>query len=132
MKIISVTQPWACLIVHGHKDVENRTWPTSHRGPVLVHASGKPDRDAKIVVVKPGMSGLVVGAEIVPIPEAHLGGVVGIVDIIDCVTTHSSKWFTDAGYAFVLRNARPLPFVRWKGQLGIRDAPAALIRQLKL
>jgi len=28
MKILSVRQPWASLIVSGVKDVENRTWPT--------------------------------------------------------------------------------------------------------
>lgn len=28
MKILSVRQPWAALIVTGFKDVENRTWPT--------------------------------------------------------------------------------------------------------
>ena len=39
MKIISVRQPWAYLIVAGYKPVENRTWNTSYRGPLLIHAS---------------------------------------------------------------------------------------------
>jgi hypothetical protein len=39
MKILSVRQPWAALIVSGHKDIENRTWSTRYRGPVLIHAS---------------------------------------------------------------------------------------------
>jgi ASCH domain-containing protein len=43
MKIISIRQPWASLIVSGAKDVENRTWPTRYRGPVLVHASQRAD-----------------------------------------------------------------------------------------
>ena len=38
MKAISIRQPWAWLIVHGYKDVENRTWATKHRGPILIHA----------------------------------------------------------------------------------------------
>jgi hypothetical protein len=38
MKILSVRQPWASLIVNGFKDVENRTWPTRYRGRILVHA----------------------------------------------------------------------------------------------
>ena len=33
MKILSVRQPWAWLIVAGHKDIENRKWRTSYRGP---------------------------------------------------------------------------------------------------
>lgn len=27
MKAITIKQPWASLIVHGIKDIENRTWP---------------------------------------------------------------------------------------------------------
>jgi hypothetical protein len=43
MKIISIRQPWASLIVSGIKDIENRTWPTRYRGPVLIHASQRAD-----------------------------------------------------------------------------------------
>jgi activating signal cointegrator 1 len=32
-------QPWASLIVMGVKTIETRRWPTSHRGPLLIHAS---------------------------------------------------------------------------------------------
>jgi len=38
MKAILIRQPWAWLIVHGYKDVENRTWSTKYRGPILIHA----------------------------------------------------------------------------------------------
>lgn len=38
MKAISIHQPWAWLIVEGYKDIENRTWLTAYRGPVLIHA----------------------------------------------------------------------------------------------
>lgn len=44
MKIVSVKQPWASLIVRGVKDIENRSWSTIYRGPLLVHASLKPDQ----------------------------------------------------------------------------------------
>ena len=39
MKVLSVRQPWAYLIVAGHKDIENRKWRTSYRGRLLIHAS---------------------------------------------------------------------------------------------
>jgi hypothetical protein len=42
-EIISIREPRASLIVLGHKDVENRTWMTKYRGPVLVHASQRAD-----------------------------------------------------------------------------------------
>lgn len=40
MKTLSVRESWAYYIVAGLKDIENRTWRTDYRGPLLVHASG--------------------------------------------------------------------------------------------
>jgi hypothetical protein len=45
-KAISIRQPWAWLIVNGFKDVENRSWKTKYRGPVLVHAGRKIEKYA--------------------------------------------------------------------------------------
>lgn len=39
MKALSVCQPWAHAILALGKNVENRSWPTSYRGPLLIHAS---------------------------------------------------------------------------------------------
>ena len=39
MKALSIRQPWAWLILHGGKDIENRTWATKLRGRVLIHAA---------------------------------------------------------------------------------------------
>jgi len=39
MKTLSVHQPYATLICAGVKDVENRSWKTDYRGPLLIHAS---------------------------------------------------------------------------------------------
>ena len=38
-RCLSVRQPWAWLILHAGKDVENRTWSHPFRGPVYIHAS---------------------------------------------------------------------------------------------
>src|SRR5437660_590025 len=40
MKSITVTQPWATLIVLGAKRHETRTWRTRHRGALAIHAAG--------------------------------------------------------------------------------------------
>ena len=53
--------------------------------------------------------------------EIKGGGIVGIAEIVDCVTSHSSKWF-EGPFGFILRKRRPLPFVKWTGVLGLRDA----------
>ena len=39
MRALSIKQPWASLIVHHGKDIENRTWPTKIRGRIAIHAS---------------------------------------------------------------------------------------------
>jgi hypothetical protein len=39
MKGLSLRQPWLTAILHLGKRIENRTWNTSYRGEVLLHAS---------------------------------------------------------------------------------------------
>jgi len=45
------------------------------------------------------------------------GGIIGSVEIVDCVTRSQSRWFCGR-YGFMTRNAQPLPFYPYKGQLG--------------
>jgi hypothetical protein len=118
LKILSIRQPWADLIVRGRKDIENRSWSTSYRGQILVHASLNIDRDA---------------CDRYSLHPSKLltGGVVGIAEIADCVLKHHSSWF-EGPYGFVLRNRRPLQFVKWIGALGLRDAPLQLRYRLRL
>lgn len=39
MRVLSVSQPWASLIIRDVKSIETRSWSTKYRGPVLIHAS---------------------------------------------------------------------------------------------
>jgi hypothetical protein len=39
MKALSLLQPWASLVVWGHKTIETRSWRTAYRGELLIHAS---------------------------------------------------------------------------------------------
>lgn len=39
MKTLSLTQPWASLVAVGAKRIETRSWYTSHRGPLAIHAA---------------------------------------------------------------------------------------------
>lgn len=38
MKAITLTQPWATLVAIGAKRIETRSWSTSYRGPLAIHA----------------------------------------------------------------------------------------------
>ena len=132
MKIISIKQPWASLIINGaknvrtgvinFKDIENRNWRTHHRGPVLVHASQRQD---DITTEELRYHYDVEMPKLMP-----RGGVIGIVDIVDCVDKHPSKWFIGK-HGFILKNPRRLRFQRHDGRLGICDAPRELLTKLK-
>lgn len=114
MLTLSIKQPWAWLIVNGHKDIENRGWKTELRGRILIHAGKKHD-GSPAAWDWPGIAR----------PD-HLdyGGIVGEAEIVDCVTASASPWF-QGPYGFVIRNARPLPFRPFRGQLGFFQAPRA-------
>ena len=45
MKAITIKQPWASLIASGKKRNETRSWNTKYRGPVLIHAGKKIEKE---------------------------------------------------------------------------------------
>ncbi len=48
MKVLSLTEPYATLIKNGKKKVETRSWKTSYRGALYIHASStKISRETK-------------------------------------------------------------------------------------
>lgn len=42
MKAITIWQPWASLLACGAKEFETRSWATSYRGPIAIHAAQRP------------------------------------------------------------------------------------------
>ena len=96
MKAITIRQPWASLIAHGIKDIENRTWkcPTKHIGTrVLIHAAVKTSDfwdcpNYGIVhnhireVTKYGID----------YSKYNTMAIIGSVEIVDCVVNHTSIW----------------------------------------
>ena len=130
---LSIRQPWAWLIVHGHKDIENRDWPTNFRGPLLVHAGlTLPRRAYEEVREELAVAGLL-PATFPDFEALKLGGFVGWTRVVDCVTEHASPWKTSypfegvPSYGFVLRDSRPMPFVPWKGRLGFFNVPEGTV-----
>lgn len=115
MKALSIRQPWAWAIIHAGKDIENRRWPTNYRGRFLVHAAkgmtyGEYEDAAEDIlqianVRPPGFD------------QLERGGIIGSVELIDCVTDASSLWF-GGRYGFILARPLPLPFRPLKGMLG--------------
>ncbi|CAK9889160.1 ASCH domain-containing protein [Pseudomonas fluorescens] len=123
MKALSIKQPWAWLIIHGGKDIENRTWHTKLRGRFLVHASkGMTSNEFTQALLFCSERGL-------PMPDRDdmmRGGIIGSVELVDSVDHSKSPWYT-GDKAFALHDPKPLPFIPLKGRLGFFDVPKELM-----
>jgi len=119
MKAISIRQPWAWLIIAGHKTIENRTWPTKHRGDIQIHAAkGCTQLEYADAVAFVRLFNPALASNIPALNKLAKGGIVGVARITGCVIKHPSPFFVGP-FGFVLENAYPLPFIPMRGMLGI-------------
>jgi len=117
-KAISIRQPWAWLIVNGHKDVENRTRRTKFTGPLWIHASAtmtKADYFACTIFIA-GFAGRWRLPAYDILRDEFCGGIVGSATLVNCVDHSDSLWFTGP-FGYVLAEARSCLFTPCKGQL---------------
>ena len=118
MKALSIRQPWAWLIVHGGKDIENRSWHTKFRGRFLVHAAkGMTNEeycDGLEFAMKAGDIRLL--RDFPTSQEMQRGGIIGSVELVDSLDTSDSPWYMGQK-AFVLKDPKPIPFTPFKGRL---------------
>jgi hypothetical protein len=128
VKALSIRQPWAWLILNAGKDIENRDWPTRVRGRVLIHASKGMTEDEYYDAAETAIDARARMAQrpspcvLPPLKQLERGGIVGSVEIVDCVSESLSPWFFGR-YGFVLRDPQPLTFRPFKGALGFFDVP---------
>jgi len=116
IKALSIRQPWAWAIFHG-KDVENRQWWTSIRGPIAIHAPMVIDKE-DIAYIKKNF-GLMVPTDL------PTGGIVGTANIIDCVRRYPSRWFLGK-FGLVMRDQKEIPFIPMRGKLGFFEVDIPL------
>ena len=127
MKALVIRQPWAALIVAGYKDIENRSWPTRHRGPLLIQSSQRtPPRELEEGIEFAARQGIVVEPQ-----TLQYGGIIGMVDVMDCVSESDSPWFFGP-IGWRLKNPRPLPFLPHTGRLGLFDVSEDVLRRLQV
>jgi len=109
MKALSIKQPWATLIAHGIKDIENRTWRTKFRGRIYIHASAK----AAIYQFTDQQTTVLHNTPTIfrdNFDDHVFSAIIGEVDIVDCEIGHSSVWAEHAApgdkpiYNWVLAN----------------------------
>lgn len=116
MKALSIRQPWAWLIVHGGKDIENRSWHTKHRGRFLVHASKGMTRDEYAEAFRFTLNMTYRKLILPKFEDLERGGIIGSVELVDSVDTSDSPWYMGEK-GFVLRNPEPMEFIPYKGKL---------------
>ena len=123
MKTLAIRQPWISLIAEGDKTIEVRSWPTHHRGPLLLVASGKPmhiEHEGERYTRPAGCQ-------------------VCTVELVDCRPLKAADLraaclddvpgFDIAGqWAWLLRNPRDVAEVPHKGRLRLYDTPDNAIR----
>lgn len=155
---LSLRQPWAHAVVHGGKRIENRSlWKNCHRrGPILIHAAlGMTRKEydvahefaiARKLSWRPPHMQPISGHRMHN-PELPRGGIVGVATIVGVVPRGGRPWigrtgvadprdFTPeeerwwfGGFALVLDDVRPLPFVACKGALGFFNVPDDVVRK---
>lgn len=124
MKALSIKQPWASLIVHGIKDIENRTWKTNYRGRIYIHSSIK-EYSIDRVLDQDQLNCVNSKWEVGNYPDMPASAIIGEVDILDCVVNYGSVWAEKSTsktiYNWVLKNAEVYdqPILNIKGKLSL-------------
>lgn len=129
MKALTIRQPWAWLITHGPKRIENREWGTAYRGPLLIHAAKGMTR-AELWQAQMFVDSFDEDlTHRIPTSLAR-GAIVGVAELVDIIEPDSpcpDEWYT-GGFGWMLANVRaltdPIPF---KGALGLWTPPAEVV-----
>lgn len=87
MKALTIMQPWASLVLCGAKKYETRSWATSFRGRLAIHSSKTYPAWARETANDSPFKEQLESHGVVG--ELPLGCVIGIVDLVDVVTTES-------------------------------------------
>ena len=123
MKVLTIREPWASLIINGYKMYEFRSWKTNYRGKILIHSGLNIEndmldrfKDYNLDYVK--------------------GAIIGEADLIDCILVDKefnnklrkidpivySKSNHTETYAWKLDNIKKYDEVVYiKGKLGLRN-----------
>lgn len=156
MKVLSLTQPYATLVAIGAKHIETRSWATTYRGPLAIHAAkglgpvGGETGLAQLCACEPFLSALatpMVGRGMIKPSQLPRGVIIAVVELVDVVTiignwqyeAHGFKVIPDepersfgnysgGRWAWLLRNVRRLREpIPARGSLGLWEYDTAAI-----
>lgn len=127
MKVLSLTEPFATLIKEKLKLIETRSWKTSYRGELYIHASiteiAKHDKNDKELM------------SLIETKQLNYGYIICKCNLVDCIymtkeyvenmkkNNHQEYIcgeYTEGRYAWILEDIKPLDNpIKAKGQLSI-------------
>lgn len=116
---LSIRQPSAWAIIHGGKEIENRSMGSIRAGhmttgTICIHAAtGMKEDEYRYLHWRFAQHGA-----ICPRPDALMrGAIIGVVDVVDIVTESDSPWFGGAA-GLCLENPRSIDPIPATGALG--------------
>lgn len=99
MKVISLLQPWASLVVLGHKKIETRSWNTKYRGELLIHASARFDKEQERLAFE--FSQLLKDSRVY---HCHRGAIIGKANLTGTETTDFLEYIESNPNLAILEN----------------------------
>lgn len=158
MKATSLWQPWATAVALGSKRIETRSWPTKHRGPLIIHAAKRMNR-AEMMTIQRELHWTaalheVFNGDVRFIQDClPFGAIVATCDLVDCRPSESftteeldrarrvdlGGWterdmgdFGPGRFGWVLENiqalADPIPY---RGMQGLFNIPDEVLRTVE-
>jgi hypothetical protein len=113
VKALTICQPYAELIARGEKPIENRSWPTSFRGRIAIHAGkSKAWMDPDDGQRYPGLA---------------FGAIVATAELYDCVLLERlpadlrNHEHANGPWCWLLRDVRRIEPIAMNGALGLWD-----------
>ena len=118
MKVLSIKEPWASLIMNGTKKIETRSWKTKYRGEIYIHASL-----SKAKITKPEVYELIKDMNI--ICECNLVDCIYMTDeyVNDMKINHYEEYicghYEVGRYAWIVEDVKVIEPIEAKGKLGL-------------
>jgi hypothetical protein len=143
MRALTVRQPWAWTIIHGGKDVENRSRNIAgaYRGPIAIHAAIKPaDDDAAIWDMPEYRDRLAAATSVVRHRADIRGAIIGVAQLWAvhqavpgnfCCPRGQAAWSMPDHWHLCLDGARPIDPIPCNGRLGLWRPPSDVLEQLE-
>ena len=104
MKALTIKEPFASLILNKKKLIETRSWKTSYRGELYIHAGMA--KVTKKVLDRPGLKELLGTDE-----YENYGLIICKCKLVDCI-------YMDEKYIEFIKNNRPDQFVCGRYEVG--------------